>query len=1231
MQPLTPARRARRRMWWRRFAYRRALERHPVSLTRQRMGLTVLSLLTIVFLWYAWFTRDEAIRSRAVEFLTDATSGEVSVLQAEFHLFGGITLYNVRISTHYDEQLDPLAKEPTAREIFSAASLKLVHNPWLLLFGTLHVEQVIATRPIITLVHNLDTGQRNWQTLSGPRSQTSRKGPARPAITVRDAKAVSVGVYADGRRDRRVEELDADVRPSSQSDSGYLIEVRRFSHPAERATVTFDPGQRILSNTPYVDARTVRLQLPRAVKDFFASIDLEGELKLDRMIYEGLDSPDRDTEIRLRNVRCRIPLAMLGTGGEEPSTTPDGSTERSSQDAAVALDGVAGVVKLRGSRLEVNIKGRLNDALCHVVGTVEGSERAPDQMGVDLTIEAAGVRAPEGDFRQRLISDSDVPMLLQSIFADYDPHGLFDLSLRIQRAPGPLQPVKLTGFFAAQGAIGTCAAFPYRVDELYGCIRFDSPIILVDSLTGRRGSARICVDAEIDQGHEWAEVGVNINAIDVALDTALYEVLPERYRAIWERFNPQGWANLAVRTTRPVSEEVEPEPPWTTRVTADLVGAHLLYTDFPYPLDDVSGRLHISGDEIQIDGLTGRHGDGTVQFEGTARLGFEQQAAADIQVSARGVRLDDSLASALPPEGRAAFEQFQPGGRFDLAGTIRVPPTGEGVDYDLTARLCDASIRYTDFPYPLSDVQGEIRISPDHVSVIDVTGRHEESRILARGNVRRLPSGYEAELFFDADDLALDDPLFDSLPPPLREVWKLLEPSGTVRVRSALHQVVHDKQIRRRHRTRIETSDAAFCFRGFPLPLTDVRADVVVSDERVEIVSLQGRSGDAVLRLSGTIELNDHGHHGSLVVHAEGLTVDDTLTRALPSKLRDMITSVAPTGTFSVELNPLVFELEEGSRGRWDVTCRIGMQDAAMNLGFVADRLNGELSGRVMVERDGGVWVQANVRLDKARLAEWELTDAQARITKEAGTKLIRVQDAAARAYGGEAIGSAEIRIRDGYSLYQASIYARDVALADFIASLGGSEESTAKGLIRGNMFLNGRSGPHGYREGVGEMFIQHAQVWRMPLALAIFQVLNLAADENVFHDGWIKYFLSRDTLTLNEIDLQGKAISFVGRGTMDLHTKQLDVTLLAINPMRLRLPLLTDLIEGASREFMEVRLRGTLSKPDIQPQPLKSLARALQTIFPEAPPTRDNGRSDARRTSQPDTRASADHHADTP
>jgi hypothetical protein len=129
-----------------------------------------------------------------------------------------------------------------------------------------------------------------------------------------------------------------------------------------------------------------------------------------------------------------------------------------------------------------------------------------------------------------------------------------------------------------------------------------------------------------------------------------------------------------------------------------------------------------------------------------------------------------------------------------------------------------------------------------------------------------------------------------------------------------------------------------------------------------------------------------------------------------------------------------------------------------------------------------------------------------------------------------------------------------------------------------------------------------------MPIIFLIFQVLNLTPDENVFHDGWLTFDLSKDAIDFRKIDLQGKALSFIGRGKMELPGKTLDITLLARSPVRIRIPLLTDALELFSREIMEVRVSGTLDHPTIRPQPLKSLGIVLKALFAPLAPKSGSG-----------------------
>ncbi|HUN82549.1 MAG TPA: hypothetical protein VMV81_13680 [Phycisphaerae bacterium] len=1219
----------------RRIIQERAWVRHPVSMTRQRMSIAVLIMLSAGFGLYLYNTRDEAIRQRVLKFLSDATSGDVHVGTAHFRMFGGIELYNVQVSVPFDEKLDPLARDSQSRRIFSASSLTLIHNPWRLLIGTLRVDQIIAARPEIRLVHNVDSGLRNWQLLAGPRDvAAARKGPIpRPNILIRSAKAVSVSVYADGQHEERSEELDADIRPSLTSETSFAIEVRRFSDPAERTTVVFDPMVKMVSNTPYVDARTVRLQLPKIAQRVFDQIALQGEAKIGRFMYDKQNPATMDIEVELRRVRCTVPLSMLRSG----EGTVDNQAGPDPEATAVTLVDAVGKLAVRQGKMDVDVNGLFNGARCMVKGTLSGLERPLAQMGIDVKIRGSRVPAPLGSAREQIVNDEAVPQAIKSFFVDYNPRGNFDIDVRLTRPEGPDGRVVLFGSLHPLGAAGNCRFFPYELSELRGDINIEGDQISLEEVTGTHQSAMVRISSRINRRYVWSDARVTIDASHVELNSDLFDALPEDSRRLWNRFNPSGFADLAIQLNRPGTDTGSSPPHWQSRISAALNDSRLRFNEYPYPMDSVQGHVVIEGSHLEFTGLTGRRKKAEIRIDGQADLPEDKPPRVSLKIDAKAVPLDDALAQSLPPEGRGAFEQFQPEGEINLAGDISVgePPlageeTGgskpDGVRFNLRAGIADAAISYQQFPYRITHVNGEVVMRPEGFSILDVTGRHGDAVVTARGDIHRRSDGYVADLAFDCRRLPLTPDLYTALPPSLKETWDCLKPEGVVQIQTALHHESVAGETIQRHRSRLLASGAGICFAGFPLKLSQVEGEVLVSDRKVDIRALSGNGAGGKVKLSGEIDLESGGHQGTLVLDARGIAIRDDLLAALPPGLREQLTSSRAAGTFDLHLDPLQFDEFSDDNTLWRFDGALTMHQMDISLGIDMRKLTGEIKGSGSIFPDGHLAIDAAATLSSANLAGWELQDVTGRLLKETDGPQLEFREMAGRAYGGQATGSADIKMGDRSSEYHVSILARDMQLAEWLrgtqleppapGSEGSRRSPQPRGSIDGNIILQGRTGVHGYREGAGELMVRHAEVWRMPIVFLIFQVLNLTPDENVFHDGWLKFDLSHESLIFRKIDLQGKALSFIGSGTMSLKDKALDLTLLARSPVRIRIPLLTDALELFSREIMEVRVGGTVDKPSISPQPLKTLGillRAMLSPLTSKPPP-------IRATSQPCT-----------
>ena len=441
----------------------------------------------------------------------------------------------------------------------------------------------------------------------------------------------------------------------------------------------------------------------------------------------------------------------------------------------------------------------------------------------------------------------------------------------------------------------------------------------------------------------------------------------------------------------------------------------------------------------------------------------------------------------------------------------------------------------------------------------------------------------------------------------MKEVWHLLEPSGTVHVRTTLHYVSKDGQVWTRHRTDIEATNGALRFAGFPLALSSVTARVRATDRRVEILSIQGRVGDGQVSLSGAIDLTKPGREGTFTLNASNLAFNDELVAVTPPALRQVLEAVRPAGRFDLRLDQLHVETGEDGRSRWDFAGALTLAEVQGDLGFLVRDLTGSVTGRGAVHPDGGIELDARGEFARAVLGGWHLEDVKARLVADPTTRTLHIEDFSADAYDGEAVGFAEIEFAPGGASYRLSATAREIQLDRYmtvhhLARRGNPSEpaAEARGSVYGNLVLRGSTGQYGMREGTGEVFVRETQVCKLPIMLAVFRVLNLAPDENAFHDGWLKYSLAGDELTFQRIDLQGSALSFIGGGRMNLRDRRLDVILLAGSPVRLRVPILTELLEGAARDLMEVRVTGTPEAPRIAPQSLENLSEVLKALFPE-------------------------------
>jgi len=1183
---------------------RRPFQRRPVSRRRRWLGLFGLILVAGAVSGYRYVTGGERVRGFGESFLSEATGGTVHVGSARFDLSDGLHLVDVTVATQPDAGFDAGHSSPQDRVIFSARDLYLRVQPFSLLTGDLIVPEIVALQPRIRLLKDPQTGARNWQYLLRKRKPPRRPRQRSPVIRLRDAEVELAWTRGgDGHRPIRLG-LDVSASSTDAEPSLYDIQWRTRSDAPERGRFRLDLAglqlQTAEGGLPTIPMASVRWAAPPHWERWLELLDLKGQVRTDSLSYDPATG-------------SRAQISLEDAGLAVPADEQDRATPRG--ERYLIFDDVRGRLAFDRNDVDVDLSGRWRGGTCVIRGRIFATlatARSLDDIGFELELTATDVPLPSPPGQRTPAEDRFVCRWpkLRDFCRHLSPAGRVDLAFSLAKEPGPRSGVRFRGgTIVSRGAGAAFVAFPYRVEDVTGRVIFhpDGRVEL-DHLRGRHGTARIAVDGVLSSPAWTCGAELHIEGTDVELDDSLYACLPPGYRAVWDRFAPNGRVNAAVDLRREPS--VTPQArPWRTKVRAELLGLGARYEGLPLPLEDVRGGLEISADGFKLVDTRGTYRDARWALDGFVRTSPDRPADVRLEIHAEGIPVDAETTAALPPGAIRLIEQLRLQGRADVRGSLITGPDGR-LDYDLSAHLGPARLCPEAFPFELRGVDAEARITRDHVELYHLLGMHGPATVLVQGGIP-LEDG-DAPLWLEvaARSLSLDDDLYGVLPSMARRAWDALRPGGRLDASVSLWQSPGET----RPRTEIVLNPVNASVRPpvFPVPVEALCGRIRVTPEAVRIEELRGRIEPGELSMAGTLDWSEARIAGEISATARGLVLTPSIRRALPWRARRVWDALRPEGAFDLDIHRLIFEHPFGDKTAWQFAGRLGLHDVSLATGSACQiRGTVDLAGRA---RGGGiVSVDGRFALEQFRFADRLAGPATGRLFKSPDERVLHLDELQGSICEGLAGGFAEVRFDTDRPVYGLSLVFRDVSLPRFLEA-GRSNDGkapTAQGSLSGKLFLRGVLGERSTRQGGGTLRIERAQIMRIPLFLAIIGSLNLAQpEENAFHEGTAEFSLEGQTLTLHAIDLRGSALSLVGAGRMDTATQQLALTLLAGSPRRLPdLGLLTELAEGAARELMEVHVFGPLHEPRIEGRPLRSLARAIQTLrdlrTPPAGPTR--------------------------
>ncbi len=148
--------------------------------------MLVFAALLLLGYGYWELTSDARVKEKVVAYLTRRVAGgRVELSRAQFSLFGGIRVENLRVYLPGD----------TPNPFFEAETVVLHHRPWGLLFGgQLAPSEIVCTEPRVTLVEDVRTGKLNVMRLfplvGRSRSDAGPDLSSLPSIRLRNGELI---------------------------------------------------------------------------------------------------------------------------------------------------------------------------------------------------------------------------------------------------------------------------------------------------------------------------------------------------------------------------------------------------------------------------------------------------------------------------------------------------------------------------------------------------------------------------------------------------------------------------------------------------------------------------------------------------------------------------------------------------------------------------------------------------------------------------------------------------------------------------------------------------------------------------------------------------------------------------------------------------------------------------------------------------------------------------------
>jgi len=846
----------------------------------RRRGVGLVLLIAVVSLTYAYwhFTNDRRVARMAQRYLTQALGGTVRIDHARFHLFGPVEVRGVRL---WLPDGDGSAHHPAGEPFFHARLIEVRHNPWSLLAGRFEPTDIYCDSATLTAHRDESTGEIDLQRLLPLLQQNSASGDESvplPAVNVRNCTLI---MFKEQAQLRQRLQWRVGLTMGVHAPGVYRVmweamdDIGRSQH--QGVDIELAGGRLTPMGTIGIEQSAALL--PPKYLDWVRRYDIKGEIRLGPVSRDAGVPPERpagilparDSEGGLASSSGRT----NGThnAGETPATreTPatqtapvnevfqcelvDVSLQFPPEEGGLAVHHLFGTLRMSRDGIEFqNVRGRVRqagDAEFTLRGRYDGFH-ADSAFEVELAVKDLAL--PE-------VGEVGGPLADALAWASEDvaPRGGRFTVIASARRDGD-GTLDYEAVVNVKGMAMELVWFPLAVTDVTGEVVIDKAGVHLRDLTARQGAAVLKIAGDVHELVFNAPLRVTVETSDARANDALAKAANHVAPGVWDALSPEGQAAVKVNVVRLVRDEhlsVEVDVKLDGRVS-------MCYSGFRYPLEELTGVVHIHDDDVTVNRVTGHHGAARFRFDGKLmNLSDPDAQQIDLAVEAFDLPLDDTLSAAIDSVRVAGILPASSTGVSPVS-RMGVSPMQRGLGSDAaeSARAATSSREET----PATLATGETPV-----------GLMGETPMLRAGETPAAREGGAARAMFT--DLGLAG------------VVEKLTGRVTKPADGAMSYELH-----------ADLANARVLPTAFPYELTDLQARLRITPEQVEFERFTARHGQARVEGSGTALTRRSPTGIALNVTAKSVELGEDLLAVLPSESADLVRKFAPKGSADLDL-----------------------------------------------------------------------------------------------------------------------------------------------------------------------------------------------------------------------------------------------------------------------------------------------------------------------------------------